>query len=64
MANLEELYLHGNDALEKPPGCPVNKHGWMKYESKDEVSAFLRCLALCSGVGDVVPDGAKPGQET
>ena len=45
MANLEELNLFGNNALEKPPGCPVDKKGDMYYDSKDKVATFLRCLA-------------------
>ena len=44
MANLEELSLYGNDALEKPPGCPVNDYGMMYYDSKEKIAAFLRCL--------------------
>ena len=44
LANLEGLYLHGNDALEKPPGCPVDRDGDMFYNTKGEVAAFLRCL--------------------
>ena len=45
LTNLEHLYLHGNDALEKPPGCPVDGDGEMFYNSKDKIAAFLRCLA-------------------
>ena len=44
LANLEVLLLSGN-ALEKPPGCPTDMFGDMDYNSKDEVAAFLRCLA-------------------
>ena len=44
LTNLEQLQLHGNGALEKPPGCPVDGV-CMVYESKEEVAAFLRCLA-------------------
>ena len=43
LTNLQELDLHGN-ALEKPIGCPLNRHGDMSYRSKDEVAAFLRCF--------------------
>ena len=39
------LSLFGNDALEKPPGCPMYSNGDMYYDSKDKVTAFLRCLA-------------------
>ena len=45
LANLEQLYLYGNDALEKPPGCPVDSDGDMFYDSKGKVAAFLRCFA-------------------
>ena len=45
LTNLEELYLHGNDALEKPPGCPLNQYGQMNYPTKNDVAAFLRCIA-------------------
>ena len=41
LTNLETLYLHGNDELEKPSDCPG---GDMRYTSKEEVAAFLRCL--------------------
>ena len=44
LANLEELHLYGN-ALEKPPGCPVDSDGDMYFDSKGKVAAFLRCLA-------------------
>ena len=44
LTNLEELDLSGNDALEKPVGCPVHDDGRMCYESKQAVAAFLRCL--------------------
>ena len=45
LTNLEELYLYNNDALEKPPGCPVDGDGDMYYSSKEKAAAFLRCLA-------------------
>ena len=45
LANLEQLFLQDNDALEKPPGCPVDDDGDMFYDSKGDVTAFLRCLA-------------------
>ena len=45
LANLETLSLYGNDALEKPPGCPVDSDGDMYYKSEGDVAAFLRCLA-------------------
>ena len=44
MTNLEKLILHGNDALEKPPECPLYQGKHMYYESKSSVAAFLRCL--------------------
>ena len=44
LTNLEQLYLHGNDALEKPPDCPVDSDGDMYYDSKEKVVAFLRSL--------------------
>ena len=44
LTNLKNLSLHGNDALEKPVGCPLDGHGDMLYRSKDEVAAFLRCF--------------------
>ena len=44
LTNLAKLFLHGNAALEKPPGCPVDRDGDMCYNSKEEVAAFLRCL--------------------
>ena len=43
--NHKALSLNGNDALEKPPGCPVDSDGDMYYGSKGDVAAFLRCLA-------------------
>ena len=45
MTNLEKLYLDDNDALEKPPGCPVGDGAPMAYQSEGKVAAFLRCLA-------------------
>ena len=45
LANLEQLFLFGNDALEKPSGCPVHSSMGMYYDSKEKVAAFLRCLA-------------------
>ena len=45
LTNLEKLFLHGNVALEKPPGCPLYLGEHMYYETKKEVAAFLRCLA-------------------
>ena len=44
LTNLEKLSLHGNNALQKPPGCPVDSDGDMYYNSKEEVAAFLGCL--------------------
>ena len=47
IGNLTELYvlqLHGNDALEKPPGCPVDDDGDMCYGSKENIADFFRCL--------------------
>ena len=44
LTNLEILWLHGNDDLQKPDGCPTDSRGWMRYDSKEEVAAFLRCL--------------------
>ena len=44
LTNLEKLDLWSNGALEKPPGCPVDRNGNMIYTSKEEVAAFLRCL--------------------
>ena len=45
LTKLEKLHLHRNDALEKPPGCPVDGNGNMRYDSKDKIAAFLRCFA-------------------
>ena len=45
LTNLEKLWLHANDALEKPSGCPLDGDGDMYYKTKEEVAAFLRCLA-------------------
>ena len=45
LTNLESLVLYNNAALEKPPGCPLDSNGDMDYRSKDNVAAFLRCLA-------------------
>ena len=44
LTNLEGLYLHGNDNLQKPNGFPTDDDGDMFYDSKEEVAAFLRCL--------------------
>ena len=44
LTNLETLALYGNDALAKPPGCPLHYGGLMAYDSKEKVAAFLRCL--------------------
>ena len=44
LTNLERLYLHGNPYLQKPNGCPTDSDGDMVYDSKEEVTAFLRCL--------------------
>ena len=43
LTNLEFLQLHGND-LQKPNGCPTDFYGAMRYDGKEEVVAFLRCL--------------------
>ena len=45
LTHLEQLFLNGNDELEKPSECPLSRGGIMAYQSKDEVSAFLSCLA-------------------
>ena len=44
LTNLEILWLHGNDELQKPDGCPTDSDGRMIYRSKEEVAALLRCL--------------------
>ena len=44
LTRLEELDLRGNPALEKPPGCPLNKRKNMHYRNKEELAAFLACL--------------------
>ena len=44
LKKLGMLDLSRNDALEKPPGCPLDSCGEMSYTSKDEVKKFLRCL--------------------
>ena len=44
LKKLETLFLCANDALKKPPGCPLDSCGQMSYTSKDEVKKFLRCL--------------------
>ena len=44
LTNLESLALYGN-TLEEPAGCPKDGDGDMYYRSKEEVAAFLRCLA-------------------
>ena len=44
LTNLERLYLHRNDDLQKPDGCPTDSDGDMCYRSKQQVTAFLRCL--------------------
>ena len=44
LTNLECLYLDGNDDLQKPDGCPTDSGGYVRYNSKEKVAAFLRCL--------------------
>ena len=44
LVNLGALFLHGNDTLEKPPGCPLNKRGEMNYGFDIKVAEFLACL--------------------
>ena len=39
LTRLETLALYGNDALEKPPGCPLNEVGDMYYDTKKQVAA-------------------------
>ena len=43
LANLEKLSLANNN-LEEPVGCPTDEDGNMRYNSKEEVEAFFRCL--------------------
>ena len=53
LCELHRLRLDGNDALEKPPGCPMNEymntftkkieHG-MLYYGKEQVAALFACL--------------------
>ena len=46
LTRLGVLELHYNPALEKPPGCPLDTiYNDMYYTKKEEVAAFLRCLA-------------------
>ena len=44
LTNLESLDLHRNDNLQKPNGCPTDSYGYMFYDNKEQVAAFLRCL--------------------
>ena len=45
LTRLKFLALHKNPALEKPPGCQLDKiYNGMQYNNNEEVAAFLRCL--------------------
>ena len=44
LTRLEKLWIGGNSALEKPPGCPLDDGGFMYYNDKKKVAAFLACL--------------------
>ena len=45
LTRLRDLQLHNNPALEKPPGCPLDKiYNDMRYTDEKKVAAFLRCL--------------------
>ena len=43
LVNLESLHLYGN-SLQEPSACPKDSDDDMRYESKEKVAAFLRCL--------------------
>ena len=44
LTRLEVLDLSNNPALEKPPGCPLDKDLGMWYNGTEKVAAFLACL--------------------